>query len=252
MSGLFNSYEEDFNDTIFQLRESCRRMQSNIEAQKAHELNPSQVYHPPSSTGPLSRAQQLQIIQQSLSHAKDLLTSMTYEMTDVAAEERAAIKDKVESFRKTCSALDKEVALLRQSSNAADRADLLRFGSSASAAASGGRGTFMAEADAETQASRLLSLQTTEKLQGGTSTLRKAEAFLAQSNDLGRANLSVLRSQTEHIVHIHETTHDVDAEISQSQRILNQMHHTAIKNKLWLIGIIVLLVGCIFLLFYLH
>jgi vesicle transport through interaction with t-SNAREs 1 len=252
MSGLFNSYEEDFNDTVRGLREGCDKLQSSIAAQNAHEGDPSQVYHPPPATGPLSRAQQLQIIQQSLAHAKDLLTSMTYEMTDVAAAEKAATKEKVDSFRKTCSNLDKDVAQLRQSCNAADRADLLRFGANASASATGSRDAFMAEADSATQANRLLSLQTTEKLQGGTGTLRKAEAYLAQTNDLGRENLNALRIQTEQIAHIHETTHDVDAEISRSRQILNQMQRTAIKHKLWLVGIIIFLVGFILLLFYLH
>lgn len=252
MSGLFNSYEEDFSDTVRGIREGCAKLQHDIDAQHAHERDPSQVYHPPPATGPLSRAQQLQVVQQSLSHAKDLLTSMTYEMTDVAPEEKAATKDKVESFRKTCNSLDKDVAQLRQSCNAADRADLLRFGTNASAGVGGNRDAFMNEADAETQANRLLSLQTSERLQGGTNTLRKAEAYLAQTNDLGRENLNVLRTQTEQISHIHDTTHDVDAEISQSRQVLNQMQNTAIKHKLWLIGIILLLVGFIILLFYLH
>lgn len=253
MSGLFNSYEEDFNDTVRGLHESCGKLQGTIDAEQIHDRDPSHVYHPPPATGPLSRAQQLQLIQQSLSHAKDLLTSMTYEMTDVAAEEKAATRAKVETFRKTCNMLDSDVARLRQSSNAADRADLLRFGVNASSTANaGGRDAFMSEADVETQAHRLLALQTTERLQDGTGTLQKAEAYLAQTNDLGRENLNVLRSQTEQIAHIHETTHDVDAEISRSRQILNQMHRTAIKHKLWLIGIIVLLVGFILLLFYLH
>ncbi|KPA83812.1 hypothetical protein ABB37_02025 [Leptomonas pyrrhocoris] len=252
MSGLFNSYEEDFNDTVRGLREGCERLQGGIDAQNTHVGDPSQVYHPPPATGPLSRAQQLQVIQQSLSHAKDLLTSMTYEMTDVAAAEKAATKEKVESFRKVCGGLDKTVAQLRQSCNAADRADLLRFGANASVGVSGGRDAFMDEADSATQANRLLSLQTTERLQGGTGTLRKAEAYLAQSNELGRENLSVLRTQTEQISHIHDTTHDVDAEVSRSRQILNQMQRTATKHKLWLIGIILALVGFILLLFYLH
>ncbi|KAK7196055.1 Qb-SNARE protein [Novymonas esmeraldas] len=245
MSGLFNSYEEDFNDSVRGLREACAKLQADFAAQTAHERDPTRVYHPPPATGPLSRSQQLQVVQQCLSHAKDLLTSMTYEMSDVAVSERAAAKEKVETFRKMCGGFDREVAELRQASNAADRADLLRFGGAAA-------GDFMTEADADTQAHRLLSLQTTEKLRGGTSTLHKAEAYLAQTNDLGRESLNTLRTQTEQIQHIHETTHEVDAEVSRSRALINQMQRTAIKHKLWLIGIILLLIGFILLLFYLH
>lgn len=249
MAGLFNSYEEDLNDTVRGLREGCAKLQADIDAQAAHDRDPTRVYHPPPATGPLSRAQQLQVVQQSLSHAKDLLTSMTYEVTDLDPSERAAGKETVENFRKTCNGLDREVAQLRQSCNAADRADLLRFGNVSTSA--GGDG-FMAEADADTQAHRLLALQTTEKLQGGTSTLRKAEAYLAQSNELGRQSLGTLRSQTEQISHIQDTTNDVDAEISRSRVLINQMQRTALKHKLWLIGIIILLLGFMLLLFYLH
>ncbi|GET88825.1 hypothetical protein, conserved [Leishmania tarentolae] len=250
MSGLFNAYEEDFNDTVRGLREGCSNLQADIDAQSAHEKDPTRIYHPPPATGPLSRAQQLQVVQQSLSHAKDLLTSMTYEMTDIASSEGAVAKEKVEEFRKICNTLDGEVARLRQSCNAADRADLLRFGDSA--AASGAGDTFMTEADAHTQAHRLLALETTEKLQGGTNTLRKAEAYLAQTNSLGSESLRTLRTQTEQIAHVHEVTVDIDAEISRARVLLNQMQRTAIKHKLWLVGIIFSLVSLIFLFSYLH
>ncbi|CAJ1025329.1 Vesicle transport v-SNARE protein N-terminus, putative [Leishmania lindenbergi] len=250
MSGLFNSYEEDFNDTVRGLREGCSKLQADVEAQSAHEKDPTRIYHPPPATGPLSRAQQLQVVQQSLSHAKDLVTSMMYEMTDVEPSHRAATKEKVEAFRRTCNSLDHEVTQLRQSCSAADRADLLRFGSST---ATGGTGdSFMMEADADTQAHRLLALQTTEKLQGGTNTLRKAEAYLAQTNSLGHESLGTLRRQTEQIAHVHETTHDVDAEISRARVLINQMQRTAIRHKVWLIGIIFLLVSLVVLLLYLR
>ncbi|KAG5478570.1 hypothetical protein GH5_05496 [Leishmania sp. Ghana 2012 LV757] len=250
MSGLFNSYEEDLNETVRGIREGCAKLQADIDAQSAHDEDPTRIYHPPPATGPLSRAQQLQVVQQSLSHAKDLLTSMMYEMTDVSPSERAAMKEKAEGFRKTCGSLDQEVAQLRQSCNVADRADLLRFG--VSAAAGGTGDAFTTEADADTQSYRLLALQTTERLQGGTNTLRKAEAYLGQTNHLGRESLNTLRMQTEQIVHVHEAVNDVDAEISRARVLISQMHRTAVKHKLWLVAIILLLFSFVFLLFYLH
>ncbi|KAG5478766.1 hypothetical protein LSCM1_06170 [Leishmania martiniquensis] len=250
MSGLFNCYEEDFNDTVRGLREGCSKLQASIDAQAAHDEDPTRIYHPPPATGPLSRTQQLHVVQQGLSHAKDLLTSMMYEMTDASPPERAVMKEKAEAFRKTCNALDGVVAQLRQSCNAADRADLLRFGASAAAGDAGD--VFMTEADAKTQSHRLLALQTTERLQGGTNTLRKAEAYLSQTNTLGSESLNTLRMQTEQIAHVHEITNDVDAEISRSRVLINQMHRTAIKHKLWLVAIILLLFTLIFLFLYLR
>ncbi|KAG5504481.1 hypothetical protein JKF63_04933 [Porcisia hertigi] len=250
MSSLFNSYEGDLDDTLRALREGCAKLQAGIDAQYKHEKDPTLVYHPPPATGPLSRAQQLQVVQQALSHAKDLLTSMTYEMSDLEPSERAATRERLDLHRKTCNRLDGEVAQLRQSCSAADRADLLHFG--VSTADGGTRDPFVTEANTETQAHRLMALQTTQRLQGGTNTLAKAEAYLAQTNSLGRESLNTLRTQTEQIVHIQETTNDVDAEILQSRAIINQMQRTALRHRLKLIMLIFLLVAFILLLLYYH
>lgn len=248
MSGLFNSYEEDCNDSIRQIKESLTKLRDGITAQEESKADVSKVYHPPPATGPLSRTQQIQAVQQSLSHVKDLITSMGYEANDLDPAQRAAAKEKVDHLRRDVVQLEQETARLRQASTAADRSDLLAFGSGAQREAGG----VVEAADAETQAHRLFAVQTTEKLQSGTQTLRKAEAFLAASNDLGRNSLNTLRSQTEQMQHIQETTHDVDEEVSRSRQVLNRMQRTALKHKLWLCSIIGLLLLFIFLLFYLH
>lgn len=246
MSGLFISYEEDYKKTLRQLDANVFLLRASIDKQNAHAKDPTFVYHPPPATGPTSRSQQLQDTQLHLAHLKDLITSMGYEASDLDPAQRASVKAAVDDYRRNVVALEREVSQLRQRCTAAERADLLHFGEGGDRAQSG----ILEEADAATRDQRLMSLQTTEKLQGGTSTLLKAEAQLHLSNVLGRDSLSALRSQTEQMHSIQMTTGNIDAEISQSREVIRRMQHTALKQKLCLFGTIFMLIALICSLFY--
>lgn len=255
MSGLFTSYEDDYKESASHLAAILAQVQETITRQRAHEADAAEPYAPPPSSGPASRPQRLQEGLQTLGHLRDLLTSMGYEANDLPDEgQRAAARAVIERYRRDLSGFEKEAAAMRQAVTQAERADLLSFGGSTTTGGDGGGGDgrgAIAEADEETRALRLTALQTSEKLQGGTSTLHKAERFLAQTNDLGRQSLGTLRTQTEQILNIHEMTHNVDAEISSARQIIHGMQRTALRHKLCLWGTILALIAFMGLLLYL-
>lgn len=251
MSGLFSSYEEDYKDSMRHLASLMKAAAETIDKQKAHEADPSVDYYPPPTTGPGSRSQLLQDALQTFAHAKDLITSMNYEVNDMTdATQRGEAKTLVDGYRKTIVALDRDMSALRQAVTQAERKDLLSFtkGPGEDAVPSG----VLSEVDESTKAHRLTALQTSEKMQGGTKTLLKAERYLAQTNAMGRESLGTLQQQTEQIQHIHDVTHDVDGEVSASRHVLHQMQRTALKHKLWLWGIIIALFLFLCLMLYLR
>lgn len=253
MSGLFSAYEDDCKESLRRLSSTMDLIQESIQKQKAHEADPSLDYYPPPTTGPASRSQLLQETLQALSHVKDLITSMNYELNDMTdVQQRAEAKSLVEKYRKTVVALDRDVGALRLAVTQAERTDLLSFGRGAAAREDGNHPDVLSEADEATKAARLTALQTSERLQGGTRTLLKAEKYIAEANSMGRESLGTLRKQTEQIQHIHEVTRDVDGEIASSRQVLHGMQRTAIKQKLWLWGILLALLLVIGLLVYLR
>lgn len=253
MSGLLKSYLEEFDGRMAKLNSEMAALRESIAAQEAHASNPTAVYHPPPATGALSRGQQMQAIHEDAAHAKDLLISMGYELHDVAGEERETAKAQVDSCRARAAPLDAEIPKLRQLCNQADRADLLGYGRGVSPGTGRREGDLLiSEADEETKVNRLLALQTTERLQSGTTTLQKAEAYLAQANATGHEVVGALKKQTEQIGQVQGSVLDVDGELSYARQVMSDMQRTALKQKLQLIGIVLVLVAFIVLLFYLH
>lgn len=194
---------------------------------------------------------------------------MSYEANDLPVQRgaRQQAKAKVNSYRNEISSYEQTIATLKTDIVSADRADLLAFGVRAENAVEmhytndnnninnttwrNNASHNIAPVDAATQAHRLTSLQTTQKLQGGTATLQRAERYLSSTNELGHETFSTLRQQGEVIHQIHMASGSVDDELSQARRVLNRMQRTAIKHKLYLLCIIIALFALIILMFYL-
>ncbi|CCW65059.1 unnamed protein product [Phytomonas sp. EM1] len=237
MSSLLDSYEEDFQRCIRLLTDTMDTLQDSILKQNAHESDPAVSYHPPPSVGLSSRSYQLREVLQLLAHVKDLISSMNYEMNDLSDPyQRANIKGLIASYQKNVVALEERASWLRQACTAAERKDLLWFeGSDINA-------DIRDECDPEVATHRLMSLQTTAALQSGTSTLLKAEAYLEQSKESGRTSLNTLRAQTDQIGYIGNIASGIDTEIFASRQIINRMQSVALRRKLLLSGMIVVMV----------
>ncbi|CCW72258.1 unnamed protein product [Phytomonas sp. Hart1] len=237
MSSLFDSYEEDYQRCIGLLTDTMSELKNSISKQKAHESDPTVIYHPQPSTGTKSRSHQLREVLQILAHVKDLLTSMNYEVSDVKNQyQHVNIKGLIANYQKRVVSLEEEASWLRQACADAERKDLLWFEGSNPHAG------LWDKIDPEANSQRLMSLQTTGTLHSGTSTLLKAEAYLEQSKISGCASLNMLRAQTEQIGNIGNLATDVDAEIFASRRIINQMQSVAFRRKLFLSMVIAILV----------
>ncbi|RNF05609.1 vesicle transport v-SNARE 11 [Trypanosoma rangeli] len=224
-SGLFASYEEDFNENLQQVREAVAALQEALKQD-------SNSYEPPPATGPRSRAHQCQVMQQGLVNMRELVTSMLYESNDVeAGEARNETRRRVEDYKKMVTVLEEELCRLRRESQDADRMDLI----------TGGNDTL----DDATREVRVRALDNTEKLRQGTTALERAERTLHEAGDLGTSTFSTLRTQTETMRNFHSTIYNVDAELLESRRIVNQMQRTATKKRLCLMGIIAALTCCL-------
>ncbi|EKG08635.1 hypothetical protein TCSYLVIO_000206 [Trypanosoma cruzi] len=226
-SGLFALYEDDFNESSRQVRAAAAALQESLKQD-------SSTYEPPPTTGPQSRGHHCEVMQQGLAHMRELVTSMLYESNDVESGElRNEVRRRVEDYKQMVTVLEGELFRLRQDSKNAERMDLI----------SGGNDTL----DEANQEARAFMLENTQRLRQGTTTLERAERALHGASDLGTSTLSTLRTQTETVRHFHATVHDVDSQVMESRRLVNQMQRTAMKHKLWLIGIIVGLFVCIIL-----
>lgn len=253
MTSLISSYNDNVKDTLRELRAQIALLKDGIEQQRAHSKDATQYYTPPPPTGPLSRGHQLSTAQESLSYVKNLVSTMLYEANDLEPAMRIRVRDRVDDYRRTISRLEVEVNELRLKCTNADRADLMGFGREQGDSTGGDHADGLGlddDAHANTHAQRLAALHTSERLQGGTHTLLKAEAYLNKTNDMARDTHSTLRTQGEQISHIAVLTGDVDHEISQARRILNRIQRTAIKHKLYLCGIIAALFLLILIIIY--
>ncbi|RNF17547.1 vesicle transport v-SNARE 11 [Trypanosoma conorhini] len=224
-SGLFASYEDDFNESSRQVRAAATALQESLKQNCS-------AYEPPPATGPQSRAHHCQVMQQGLAHMRELVTSMLYESNDVeAGEARSEARRRVEDYKRVVTVLEGELFRLRQESQDADRMDLITGGNDA--------------LDDATLEARTRMLGNTQKLRQGTTTLERAERALHAASDLGTSTLSTLRAQTETMRNFNANIHGVDAEVMESRRIVNQMQRTATKRKLCLIGVILALIFCV-------
>ncbi|EPY32284.1 vesicle transport through interaction with t-SNARE 1 [Strigomonas culicis] len=246
MSSLFTAYEEEYKSNVAQVRQTLGALRDDIAAQQANAADPSRPYRPPPSAGPQCRVQRVQLAQQMFAQSKDLVSSMSYEASDMAGPAQADARRAADQYRRELAQLEAEVQEARKACTAADRTDLLAFGGGERDSALGGA------ADADTQALRLTAVQTTERLQGGTKTLLQAEAYLNQANELGQNSLHGLRKQREVMVNIQNTTGEVDDEVSQARVVLRRMESTALKHKLWLFGIIFMLIVFLCIIIYIR
>ncbi|KAG8339648.1 putative Vesicle transport v SNARE protein N terminus [Trypanosoma vivax] len=229
-SELFLRYEEDFQEADRKARETVQRLELTL-------TQDSPSYKPPPVSGPNSRPQLLQNLQQNVSALRDIVSNMSLECNVVEpAGVREEVKSRVEDYRRATALLEKDLALLRKKSRDADRFDLVSCGN--------------AELDDDTVEERTRMLGSTDKLRGGTSTLYKAEALLNTTNTIGGEALTALRMQTETIQHIHSTTQEVDAEVIDARRIVRQIRQTALRNKILIIVAIVLTIATFILMMF--
>eukprot|EP01098_Paradermamoeba_levis_P012551 TRINITY_DN5518_c0_g1_i4.p1 TRINITY_DN5518_c0_g1~~TRINITY_DN5518_c0_g1_i4.p1 ORF type:complete len:139 (-),score=38.01 TRINITY_DN5518_c0_g1_i4:107-523(-) len=104
------------------------------------------------------------------------------------------------------------------------------------------------EVAASDQRTRLMN--TDKKIDRTTGRIRDAHQTAAQIEAQGVSVLGELATQNESLLRTRDKTYEIEDNMKQSKRIMMDMTKTLITNKLILVGIIILLLGCIGLIIY--
>ncbi|GET88826.1 hypothetical protein, conserved [Leishmania tarentolae] len=244
MTTLFQTYEEEYRDGVRAIREESEALRHSCDLKATG-------YKPPPATGPGSRVQRGAHLTTVLAQVRELVNSMEYEANDLPAAHRQTAKERIAEYRINLRTLEEGIARLKADASAADRLDLLGDMERRKMDA---RGASDAKASGDlddvTKEHRVMMLDNTAKFKDASGKLVQAERLLNDTERLGNDALTSLRSQTETMQNIQETTIAVDEEVSEARKIINGMQKVMIKHKLILIAIIIVLVFLIFVAIY--
>ncbi|CAD2220808.1 vesicle transport through interaction with t-SNARE 1 [Angomonas deanei] len=240
MTTLLQTYEEEYKESVRKINEELTSLRDTLKRDA-----PS--YKAPPSTGVGSRVQRCTHLTSLIKQLKELLTNMEYECNDIPPANRQVAKERVSGYRNTCRQLEEDITKIKTEASAADRQDLI--GEQRRTSKAGEEGG--ADDGDPSRQHRLQMMDNTAKVKEASNTLKKSERLLNETEEIGSQALTTLRTQTEQMNRINETTIAVDEEISEAHRVLNGMRKVMVKHKLILICIILLLVFLIVLSVYL-
>lgn len=232
MSTLLQSYEEEY-------RETTKKFNDDINAIRATLKTDASNYTPPPATGPGSRVHHGSSATSALAHLRELLSNMEYECHTLPAALRQSAKERIADYRSSVTKLEETLSSVKQQSSEADRKDVLGN------KGANKEGDKYKDLDDETKKHRMMMMDNTEKVRQASKKLTQSERLLNETEVVGNEALTNLRSQTETLNRIHETTIAVDEEVSDARKILIGMQKTMIKHKLMLfavIGVLILLI----------
>lgn len=279
MSTLLRVYEDEFREQTHALTDEIAGLRATLSSSHAHSSTThtvgntedstntnhtstspsvlangktaslSHYTHAAPLTGSGSRAQRVAAITMMMTQLRKLVTDMEYESNDVPSSLRNSVKDRIASYKTQLRSLDEAISAVRKEASVADRKDLIGSGGGGNSMRSGAmsvagrsRVTEMQEMDVDTAAYRQSMRDNTAKIRGASNTLLKSEKLLNGTEQLGSEAMSALRTQTETMRHIHETTLVVDEEVTRARQIVRQMRRVMIKHKIILISIILVLI----------
>lgn len=236
MSTLLQTYEEDF-------KESAKKAEEEINCIKisCRTGEGGNQYAPAPLSGAQSRTRRCAEVDRLIAHLRELLGNMQYESHDVPASQRQTLGHRMAEYQNMVSRLETGLEEARAASSAADRRDLLG-GASHNATGASSTGAAGGEDGDLDEEHRRIMLDNTEKFRDASSKLNQAERLLNDTELVGGNALDNLRQQTEQLQNLHEVTVAVDDEISESRKVLQQLHSGMIKQKATLIAIAIVLV----------
>lgn len=240
---LYQSYERELLDVHKQIEDQL------AELTKACETAAPGYVQPPTQ-GPTSRQGRIGAIADLLHRGKELVSNMEIEANDLIPAERINIRGKIAEQKKKMSKYDSDITQLRSKATKAEKDDLLRAGKQRQAAALAADTGIPDDLDDESKKERAAMAAVTDKTKGNTDIVKNIERIATQSAATIKDAESNLRKQRETIINIHDTTREMDSEVSDARRVANQMHKMMVQNKLVLVGIIALLVIMIIVIIY--
>lgn len=234
MTTLLQAYEEEYRETV-------KTVADELAALRATLNRDAVGYKAPPSTGAGSRLARISSMGAALARVRELTGSMEYECNDLPATSRQTVKDRISEYRANVRRLEESISKARAEASVADRQDLMGVGRSGGRPRPDGASLGPGELDDETREHRMQMMDNTSKFREASSKLKQAERILNDTETIGNEALGTLRRQTEQMNQINEVTIAVDAEVSQSRRILGNMQRTMVKHKATLVSVIAVL-----------
>eukprot|EP00744_Colponema_vietnamica_P010561 GILI01014913.1.p1 GENE.GILI01014913.1~~GILI01014913.1.p1 ORF type:complete len:276 (-),score=67.74 GILI01014913.1:141-968(-) len=240
---LYQSYERELQDITKQIEDQLAEL-----AKSCDTATPGYVQPP--TQGPTSRQGRLTAAAELITRGKDCISSMEIEANDVIPAERINIRGKIVEQKKRMGKYDTDITQLRTKATKAEREDLLRAGKQRAAAALSTENGIPDDLDDESKKERGKMAAVTDKQKGNTDIVRNIERIATSSAATIKDAETNLYKQRETISNIHDTTREMDAEVSDARRVANQMHKMMVQNKMVMVGIIALLVIMIIVIIY--